>query len=272
MPADLGRILADLSGETSALDRLLATLEPSSWKLPTPASGWSIADQVSHLSYFDEAAVQAAMRPDEFQREADALMALSADFAADIAVRFRGLSGIELLDWFRAARARLMATFAPLDASARLPWYGPPMSVASALTARLMETWAHGQDVADALGVPYPVTPRLHHIAHLGVRTFGFAFQLRGLDVPTEPLRVTLAAPDGTEWCWGEPDAVEQVSGSALDFCLVVTQRRHPDDTDLVTTGPIGARWLQVAQAFAGPPGEGRDPGGNVRPAILGER
>jgi uncharacterized protein (TIGR03084 family) len=271
MPADLGRILADLSDETRALDRLLADLEPSSWKLPTPAAGWSIADQVSHLSYFDEAAVQAATQPEDFRREADALMALSADFAADIAVRFRGFSGIELLDWFRAARARLLATFAPFDGSARLPWYGPPMSMASAVTARLMETWAHGQDVADALGVPYPVTTRLHHIAHLGVRTFGFAFQLHGLEVPTEPLRVTLGAPDGTEWSWGEPDAAEQVSGTALDFCLVVTQRRHRDDTDLVATGPLGARWLQLAQAFAGPPGRGRDPGGKVRPAIPGE-
>jgi uncharacterized protein (TIGR03084 family) len=260
VPADLERILADLSDETGALDALLGNLEPAGWNLPTPAPGWSIGDQVSHLSFFDEAAVKAATIPEVFRAEADALMEHGADFAAAVATRFRSLSGLERLDWFRTARRRLLSTFGTLDATTRIPWYGPEMSVASAATARLMETWAHGQDVADALGLHYPATTRLQHIAHLGVRTFGFAFQLRGLEVPTEALWVTLTAPDGTVWGWGEPNAAECVSGAALDFCLVVTQRRHRDDTDLVTTGPVGARWLALAQAYAGPPGGGRPP------------
>jgi uncharacterized protein (TIGR03084 family) len=271
MPADLAPILADLSAETLAVDELLSRLEPDRWELPTAAPGWSIRDQISHLAYFDQAAVQAATDPEAFRTEADALMAQGDGFADDVAVRFRDLEVPELRDWFHAARSRLLHTFATLDSGARIPWYGPEMSVASATTARLMETWAHGHDVADALGVIYPASMRLRHMAHLGVRTFGFSFRVQGLEAPTESVRVVLAAPDGTKWSWGDPDARERVSGSALDFCLVVTQRRHLDDTDLVTTGPQGARWLRLAQAFAGPPGKGRVPGGAYPTRVLGE-
>jgi uncharacterized protein (TIGR03084 family) len=253
----LPELLADLHDETRVVDDLLSDLPPSYWRLPTPAEGWSIADQVSHLAYFDEALVTAVTDPESFRTGADALMTHGPDFAAYVADRFRSRAGAELRDWFRTSRARLLELFAGLDGSVRLPWYGPSMSRASAVTARIMETWAHGQDIADALGADYPATVRLRHIAHLGVLTFGFAFELQGLPVPPRPL-VDLTAPDGTSWTWGEPDAVERVSGTALDFCLVVTQRRHRDDVELVTTGPVGARWLSLAQAYAGPPGNGR--------------
>jgi uncharacterized protein (TIGR03084 family) len=134
------------------------------------------------------------------------------------------------------------------------------MSVASMATARLMETWAHGLDVADALGLPPSVSPRLRHVAHIGVRTRDYAFLQHGLPVPAEPFRVELAAPDGTTWSWGPEDAAQRVSGSALDFCLRVTRRRHRDDLALQATGPEADRWLDVAQAFAGPAGSERPP------------
>lgn len=258
MAVSLPELLTDLHEETLVVDDLLSDLPPSYWQLQTPAQGWSIVDQVSHLAYFDQALVTAATDPETFRTEADVLMTHGPDFAASVAERFRSLAGTELLDWFRTARMRLLEVCAGLDGDLRLPWYGPSMSTASAVTARLMETWAHGQDIAGALGANYPATMRLRHIAHLGVRTFGYAFDLRGLQVPPQPPRVDLVAPDGTTWTWGEPDAVERVSGVALDFCLVVTQRRHRDDTELVTTGPAGAHWLSLAQAYAGPPGSGR--------------
>jgi uncharacterized protein (TIGR03084 family) len=258
MAVVLHDLLADLREEAQVVDDLLSDLPPSYWQLPTLAKDWSVSDQVSHLAYFDEALVTAVTDPETFRSNADALMAHGPDFAAYVADQFRSLAGPELLEWFQTARKRLLEVFAALDGGERLPWYGPPMSTASAVTARLMETWAHGQDIAGALEANYPATMRLRHIAHLGVRTFGFAFELRGLPIPSAPLRVDLAAPDGTTWTWGTPDAVETVSGSARDFCLVVTQRCHRDDTELVTTGPVGARWLSLAQAYAGPPGSGR--------------
>jgi uncharacterized protein (TIGR03084 family) len=145
----------------------------------------------------------------------------------------------------------------------KLPWFGPPMSPASMATARLMETWAHGQDVADALGVQRTPTARLRHVAHLAVRTRGFAHVVNDLDPPTADVRVELLAPDGGTWTFGPEDAEQTVTGTALDFCLVAVQRVHRDDTDLVANGPEADQWLDVIQAFAGPPGEKRAPRGS---------
>jgi uncharacterized protein (TIGR03084 family) len=142
----------------------------------------------------------------------------------------------------------------------KLPWYGPPMSPASMATARFMETWAHALDVYDALGVGHAPTDRIRHVAHLGVRTRNFAFGVHGLTAPAEEFRVELTAPSGEIWTWGPEGAAQRVTGSAYDFCLRVTQRRHRDDLDLVATGPDADRWLDVAQAFAGPAGAGREP------------
>ncbi len=140
----------------------------------------------------------------------------------------------------------------------KLLWFGPPMSAASMATARLMETWAHGLDVADALGVHRPATARMRSIAHIGVRTRDYAFVVHGLTPPTDPFRVTLRAPDGDTWAWGPEDATQRVTGSAEDFCALVTQRRPRGELDVVADGPDAERWLEIAQAFAGPPGPGR--------------
>ena len=258
MPPDLPALLSDLGDETSPLLDVLTPLDPSQWALATPAEGWSIADQVSHLAYFDEAATLAATDPERFRAEADQLIARGPNFPTLLAERYRSLPPGDLLDWFRTSRADYLETFSRLGPSTRLPWYGPPMSAASSATARLMETWAHGLDIVDALWVTLPPSPRLRHVAHIGVRTFGFSFESHGLEAPDTDIRVELTAPDGTLWTWGDPVAPERVVGPALDFCLVVTQRRHPDDTDLVATGPIASQWLTIAQAFAGPPGAGR--------------
>jgi uncharacterized protein (TIGR03084 family) len=140
----------------------------------------------------------------------------------------------------------------------KLPWFGPPMSAASMATARLMETWAHGLDVADALGVDRPPTARLRSIAHIGVRTRDFAFAVNNLAPPADPFLVQLRAPDGSTWSWGPEDAAQRVTGSAQDFCMLVTQRRPRSALDVAATGEDAERWLGIAQAFAGPPGPGR--------------
>jgi uncharacterized protein (TIGR03084 family) len=136
------------------------------------------------------------------------------------------------------------------------------MSATSLATARLMETWAHGDDVAEALGVPHPAHAGLRHIAHLSVRTRDFAFTLHGLTPPEDAFYVRLTAPDGALWSWGPDDAAQRVEGTALDLCLLAAQRRNRLDTGLVATGPDADRWLDIAQSFAGPPGEGRQPSG----------
>jgi uncharacterized protein (TIGR03084 family) len=165
----------------------------------------------------------------------------------------------ELSGWLRRARRHLVETLAALDPQHRVPWFGPDMSAATAVTSRLMETWAHGQDIADTPGRERSPTHRLRHVAHLGVRTFGFSFSLAGRPVPGEGVQVDLEAPGGGRWVW-RADGPNRVAGPALDFCLVVTQRRQVDDTALRVEGPVARDWMGVAQAFAGSRGPGRPP------------
>ena len=260
MPADLSALTADLAAESASLEEILGPLPPPRWQLPTPAAGWTIADQVSHLAYFDETTLLSITDPDRFRREAAALAGQGDDFPDQIAAGYRHLSAAELLAWFHTARQALLGGYASAGPDARLPWYGLDMGLASSVTARLMETWAHGQDIADALGIERPATSRLRHVAHLGIRSLPYSYTVHGLPQPGAPIRVELAAPDGGQWAWGPGDAADRVRGTALDFCLVVTQRRHRSDTGLTIEGPTAQEWIAIAQAFAGAAGPGRKP------------
>jgi uncharacterized protein (TIGR03084 family) len=260
MPADLSTLTADLVAESASLEEILGLLAPPDWQLPTPAEGWTIADQVSHLAYFDETTLLSMTDPDRFRREAAALAGRGEDFPDQIAADYRHLGAEDLLRWFRGARRALLDGYARADPAARLPWYGLEMGAASSVTARLMETWAHGQDIADTLGLRRPATGRLRHVAYLGIRSLAYSYAVNGLPQPGAPIRVELVTPDGGRWTWGPADAGDRVSGTALDFCLVVTQRRHRTDTGLVVTGDTAAQWISIAQAFAGAAGRGRKP------------
>ncbi|GAB3146941.1 TIGR03084 family metal-binding protein [Amycolatopsis stemonae] len=257
MPVSLDSLLDDLLAETADVAAMIAPLDDAGIARPTPAAGWDIRDQVTHLAFFDEAATHALTDPGTFRREAAALMSDGMDFPDRVAAANARLTAAETRAWFARARAGLVTAFRGRDPRARLPWYGPDMSVASSVTARIMETWAHGQDIADTVGVVRPPTDRLRHIAHLGVATTAFSFGLHGRPAPATPIRVELTAPSGARWTWGSEDAEERVEGPALDFCLTVTQRRHVDETGLVVRGPVAREWLGIAQAFAGAPGRG---------------
>jgi len=258
--ADLTALLDDLRAESGELDSLVAALDGDGLAAPTPAPGWTIAHQVSHLAWTDRWSLLAARDRDGFLAEAQRVFGSGdPDPIEEGAAEGVGEEPAALLARWRAGREDLLeALAAAAAADLRLPWFGPPMKPATMATARLMETWAHGQDVADALGVERKPTARLRHVAHLGVRTMGFAFTLHGLPVPEQPVRVSLTAPSGELWTWGPEDAADQVTGTAVDFCLLVTQRRHREDLDLHTTGAVAASWLPIAQAFAGAPGTGR--------------
>ncbi|MEV6910426.1 TIGR03084 family metal-binding protein [Amycolatopsis sp. NPDC051071] len=260
--ADLGVILGDLAAETQAIDDVVAELPASEWARQTPAEGWTIAHQIAHLAWTDKKALIAARGSEaDWQAEIEGLLATGETYVDDGAAEGAKIPPPELLEIWRAGRAELAEALAAVPAGEKIPWYGPPMSAASMLTARLMEVWAHGQDIFDTLGVPRENTGRLWHVARFGTRTRDFAYKLNSLSPPAEEFRVELTAPDGTTWAFGPEDAEQRLTGSAVDFCLVITQRRHPDDTDLVATGADVEEWLGIAQAFAGPPGAGRQPG-----------
>ena len=174
----------------------------------------------------------------------------------------RAMKPMAVLSWLTSARGAMLVAFRALDGKTRLPWYGPPMAATSFATARLMETWAHGQDVADAVGASRTPTDRLRHIAHIGVRARPFSYATNRRSVPDGQIRVALRGPSGELWTWND-DAGDNnsVTGDAIDFCLVVTQRRHVSDTALRVEGELANDWIRIAQAFAGAPGTGRAPG-----------
>lgn len=258
----LDEVLADLRAEGEQLDDLVAPLDASDaggWRTPTPAEGWDVAHQIAHLAWTDETAVQAAT-----DKEAWDALVLKALADPDGYVDAEAAAGAaappgELLARWRAGRAELEKVLREHPAGERIPWYGPPMSPTSMATARFMETWAHARDVAEALGVELPREDRVRHVCHLGVRTRGFAFGNNGLEPPVAPIHVALRLPGGGLFEDGPEGAPQSVHGSAYDFALLVTQRIHRADTDLVATGPDADRWLGIAQAFAGPPGAGRE-------------
>ncbi|MGW2779143.1 TIGR03084 family metal-binding protein [Streptomyces olivaceoviridis] len=263
--ADPTPVIDDLRAESGELDRLVAELSPSSWALPTPAPGWTVAHQIAHLAWTDRSALLAVTDAGAFRTLVEKALAAPGSFVDEGAEEGAELPPAELLAAWRGGRTALDRALRDAPAGARFPWYGPPMSAASMATARLMETWAHGLDIADALGVVRPPTDRLRHVARLGVRTRDFAFGVHGLTSPDEEFRVELTAPSGQVWAYGDERAVQRVTGPALDFCLLVTQRAHRDDLALTATGPDADRWLGIAQAFAGPPGTGRRPKGTGR-------
>jgi uncharacterized protein (TIGR03084 family) len=253
-------LLTDLDAEERDLDGLVAELEEPEWDTPTPADGWTVRDQIAHLAATETWAVCSLTDPDAFRARLAELVADPERRARQMETGLLGARPREAgtLAWWREERAATRVALHEHEPSDRVPWFGPDMSAVSFTTARLMETWAHGQDVVDALGVQRAPTARLRHIAEIGVRTRGFAYASRGMSVPDVPVRVELTAPDGETWEWGPEEADERVRGSALDWCLVVTQRRNPSDTDLVIEGGAAREWVGIAQAFAGPPTEHR--------------
>jgi uncharacterized protein (TIGR03084 family) len=256
--AGAGPIIDDLAAESDALDDLVAPLPPERWSTGTPAPVWTIAHQIAHLFWTDRVSLLSVTDEAAFGEVLTTAAANPAGFVDAGAEELAVVPPAQLLADWRLTRQRLHDELRDVPDGRKLLWFGPPMSAASMATARLMETWAHGLDVADALGIKPVATARLRSIAHIGVRTRDYAYVVNALTPPVDPFHVELRAPDGALWTWGPADATQRVTGSAADFCALVTQRRPLADLDIVAEGPDAEHWLTIAQAFAGPPGAGR--------------
>jgi len=260
----LDGVLADLSAEAEQLRTTVAALDADRWRTATPAQGWDVATTIAHLLWTDEVAVLAAgALTDDGKQAWDAVVLQAIEdpsgFVDAEALRIGRLAPGELLARWDAARTALGAALRGYPDGLKMPWFGPPMAPASMATARFMETWAHALDVYDAVGTRPEVTDRIRHVAHIGVRTRDFAYATNGLEAPAAPFRVELTAPSGALWTWGPEDAEQRVAGDAYEFCQLVTQRIHRDDTGLTAVGADAEQWLTIAQAFAGPAGGGRE-------------
>lgn len=249
----LDHVLTDLAAESDQVDSWVAGVDD--WSIVTTPEGWTIAHQIAHLHWTDLSSLTAIADVDAFNAGMAEAAKDPEGFVDRAAEELAPTPRAELLDRWRTTRVALATALRGVPDGEKIPWYGPPMSPTSMATARFMETWAHGHDVADAIGAEVPRTERVRHVCHLGVRTRGFAHVMRGEEPPTDDVRVELVSPAGEPWVWGDESAANRVTGSAWDFALLATRRRHRDDTDIVTTGPVADHWIDIIQAFAGLPG-----------------
>ena len=263
--------IADLEAEAEELHRLLDRLADADWHRATQFKSWTVNDVLQHLHMGDVMALAAATDVAAFQAllaDVRAKRACGLTRVAETRQRLQELAGPPLLARWRATLAQLRDALAAKRPGGRVPWVGPDMAVGTFATARQMEIWAHGQAIYDLLGRERPAaTARLRHIAELGVRTFGWAYRNRGLEVPAERPWIRLVAPDGGTWEWNEPSGDNAVRGPALAFCQVVTQTRNVADTALAVTGEVARHWMTIAQCFAGPPETPPAPGTRFRSA-----
>ena len=252
---DLAGIIDDLAAEQAVVLAAISGASPDAWDTPSPAEGWTLRDCVVHLAETDDSATDAVQGVTRQRGPGERQGVLTP---GQVGARTKAHS--EIVAWYRESAARLITALRGLDSDARPSWAGRPMSVRSFVTARLMEHWSHGLDILETAGVEPVDTDRLRSVAHLGYITRDFAFRNRGLTPPAEPFYVELRAPSGQLWTWGPEDAAQRITGPAGDFCRLVTQRIHWTDTELEASGEDAEKFLQIAQAFAGPPGPGRPP------------
>ena len=254
------QICKDLKMEQEELDAVVVNLDEASWETMTPSEGWNIKDQIRHLAYYDNRAHLAASDQEAFKKWFEEIKQKPDEWTKHEQTMGRDRTGEGTLKWWREERTALLDVLIKMDRKTRLYWYGPALGAMTFVTARLMETWAHGQDVFDALHLQRKPTDRLRNIAHMGVGAFSFSYANRKMEPPETPVRVELSGPSGDIWSWGPEDAKDTVKGPAEDFCLVVVQRRHVADTNLDITGETAQQWMSIAQVFAGPPTGGRKP------------
>ncbi|MDH2428410.1 TIGR03084 family metal-binding protein [Sphaerisporangium sp. TRM90804] len=259
--SELDDVLRDLTAEGDELDRLVSSLDPEQWRLPTPAPGWTIHDQIAHLSFIFRLAGAAASDPEKFKALATgaeedfegAVNAALGSYADD--------SPEVLLGRWRAERAAVVQALAAVPAGQVVPWLVNPLPPIILACAGIMEQFAHGQDIADAVGAELERTDRLAHLVVFAVLTRDFGYLARDLTPPATEFRFELTSPSGELWAFGPEDSEQRISGPAVDFCLLATRRRHRDDLALTATGDEADHWMDIAQCYRGPAGAGRAPG-----------
>jgi enediyne biosynthesis protein E11 len=254
-------VIADLVADGDEIDRMVADLDPSKWDQPTPAPGWTVAHQIAHLTATFRLAATAAADPPAFKL---ITAQLSDDFDANVAAAlspYLAHPPAVLLDHWRTERAAAQQALAGVPDGQLVPWLVRPLPAPILAAAGMMELFGHGQDIADALGIQRQHTDRLEHLVAFAVRTWDFGYLARGLTPPDVEFRFEITSPSGVVWRHGGADTDQVITGPAVDFCLLVTRRRHRADLAVKATGPEADRWLDIAQAYRGSAGPGRSPG-----------
>lgn len=255
----------DFAAESDALAALLQTLAADSWEAKTQFKGWTVNDILVHLHFWNGAADLSLTDADRFQTEiAEVLTQINRIGMRSMENARITERGPELLRAWQQRYRDIGERWVQLDPQRRVQWAGPAMSVRSSMTARQMETWAHGQAIYDLLGQHRRDSDRIRNVVVLGVNTFGWSYQVRGAAVPQVMPQLLLSAPSGALWCYGEESTTQRVQGSAVEFAQVVTQTRNIADTELQVCGDVATEWMHHAQCFAGPPETPPAPGSRL--------
>jgi uncharacterized protein (TIGR03084 family) len=241
-------IFDDLVAEQDRIEAILTDVDDDAWLRPSGAAGWTIADVVLHLAQTEEAVAASAAgvtTPAGTWQQGE-----SVDVQAERMVQAQRTSPAVVFERWRCARRAAVAALRAADPDRRLTWAAAPLKPATLATTRLAEHWAHGLDITEPLGIPFPDTDRLRHVAWLGHASLPYAFALAG-DGP-HAVFCALVAPDGSAWRYGPEDADSTITGPAGAFCRVGAQRLAPDESGLAATGPHGPAALRVLRNYAG--------------------
>mgnify|MGYP001250263550 FL=1 len=243
--------------ESDALYKLLINADKNSFKLKTQFKSWTINDVLYHLHVWNIAALLSLKNENEFKEFMQNFMEAvkSGNSAREYEkILSDNAEGLDLLNLWKETYEKISNEFAKSDPKKRVKWAGPDMSVRSSITARHMETWAHGQEIFDQLGFERIDTDRIKNIVVIGVNTFGWTYINRNLSIPEKMPKLSLLSPSNELWEWNEDNEEDMISGSATEFSQVVTQVRNINDTSLKVSGKIANEWMSIAQCFAGPP------------------
>ena len=263
----------DFKAESDALYQLLQALNDDDLNEATQFKGWTINAILQHLHYFNYAARISLQDGPEIRQLLDDLRKSQekGESLVDYAdTQLNGVKGRSLLRLWRDYYTDMAHTFREADPKQRVKWAGPDMSVLSSITARLMETWAHGQAIFDLIGVMREDRDHIKNIVVLGNNTFTWTFTNREEKVPDQKPFLKLRAPSNDIWEFNDHSEHNRIEGTATEFCQVVTQTRNVRDTTLNVVGDTANKWMAVAQCFAGPSRNPPNPG--TRFVRTGER
>ncbi len=251
-------ILSDLVAEQQALDQFLQRISERQWNLPTSAPGWSIKDTVSHLAYTEQFAARVIEQGPSVIKKAK--LGDIDEWTALGVKEGRGMRYQQVIEWWRNSRADVVDALSRMDGSDRVHWVAGDMSARAFATLRLMETWAHGLDIKDAMeGLltfdeeeedPTADTSRIRHIAWLAHRMLPYAFSEAGEKFPQAGIRLELMGPRYARWVYGPDDAEDVIKGVAGEWCRIAVQRLDHGATSLKAEGTNAETALRVVRTY----------------------